>query len=299
MAFHFKKKESSTKAVRRLGRERIGKALEHLQKCDRLEAIHSVRKEVKKVRAVLGLIREKRGRDTYRKSVKTLRAAGRLLRDARDAHVRPRTLERLAVHFKDRLPPNSFSGIKKVLRRNCLGETRKFLEGKSVSVVGRLLRKLNRRAGDLKVKAEGWAAIRSGLQESYSQGQKSLAVARQEATPENLHQWRKHVQDLWHQVRLLGPIHPEDLRATADQLKTLSQYLGDDHDLVMLWQFVRRRCARWHAREMELLKELIELRRQELQAEVFRRGSLLYGEKPSAFCRRLENYWRSWKTPGH
>jgi CHAD domain-containing protein len=142
-------------------------------------------------------------------------------------------------------------------------------------------------------------AIRSGLRESYSRGQNSLAASRQEATPENLHQWRKHVQDLWHQLRLLGPIHPEDLRATTDQLKTLSQYLGDDHDLVMLWQFVHRRCARWHAAEMELLKELIELRRRELQAEAFRLGSQFYEEKPVTFCRRLGNYWRAWKTPGH
>jgi hypothetical protein len=89
------------------------------------------------------------------------------------------------------------------------------------------------------------------------------------------------------------------LRATTDQLKTLSQYLGDDHDLVMLWQFVRRRCARWHAAEMGLLKELIELRRRELQAEAFRLGSQFYEEKPAAFCRRLGNYWRAWKIPGH
>ena len=299
MAFHFKKRESPTKAVRRLGRERIGKALDHLRKCDRLEAIHNVRKEVKKVRAVLGLVREATGGDTARKSVKNLRAAGRLLRDARDAHVRPRTLERLVVHFKDRLPLNPFSGIKRVLRQNCLLVTRKFLKGKSVSVVDRLLRKLNRRAGDLKVRTEGWAAIRSGLRESYRQGQSSLAVALKETTPENLHQWRKHVQDLWHQLRLLGPIRPEDLRATTDQMKSLSQCLGDDHDLVMLWQFVNRRCARWHAGEVKLLRQLVELRRKELQAEAFRLGSRFYREKPSAFCRRLENYWRAWKIPRH
>lgn len=298
MAFHFKKRESPSKAVRRLGRERIGKALDHLQRCDRLEAIHSVRKEVKKVRAVLGLVREATGGDTVRKSVKTLRAAGRLLRDARDAHVRPRTLERLVAHFKDRLPLDAFLGIKKVLRQNCLVETGKFLKGESVSVLDRLLRKLNRRAGDLKVKAEGWAAIRSGLRESYRQGQRSLAEARRETSPENLHQWRKHVQDLWHQLRLLGPIHPADVRAAAEQMKTLSQNLGDDHDLVMLWQFVHRRCARWHAGELELLKPLIELRRQELQAEAFRLGARFYRDKPSAFCRRLENYWRTWKSPG-
>lgn len=297
MAFHFKKRESPTKAVRRLGRERIGKALDHLQKCDRLEAIHSVRKEVKKVRAVLGLVREKTGRGAYRKNVKTLRSAAKLLRDARDARVRPRTLERLMAHFPERLTAGSFSGIKKVLRQNCRRETQEFLKSESVTTVGRLLRKLNRRAGDLKVRAEGWTALHAGLRESYSQGRNSLATALKETSPEHLHQWRKHVQDLWHQLRLLCPIRPEDLREMTDQAKTLSQYLGDDHDLVMLWQFLSCRYARTHAVEMKLLKELIELRRKELQTEALQLGSEFYAAKPPVFCRRLETYWRDWKKP--
>ena len=116
MAFHFKKKESPTRAVRRLSRERIGKALDYLRQCDRLEAIHSVRKEIKKVRATLGLVRGKMGENTYRKRVKTLRAAAKRLQDPRDARVRPQALERLVEHFKNRLPARPFAGIKKVLK---------------------------------------------------------------------------------------------------------------------------------------------------------------------------------------
>ena len=300
MAFHFKKKESPTKAVRRLSRERIGKALNHLRKCDRLEAVHSVRKEIKKVRATLGLVHEKMGEEVYRKRVKTLRAAAKRLRDPRDARVRPQALERLIVHFKSRLPAQPFAGIKKVLRQNCHAEAREFMKGRSVAAVGRMLRKINRRAGDLKVKANGWTAIQSGLWESYRRGQKACEMALRKTSPENLHQWRKHVQDLWHQLRLLGPIRPGSLRAAAVELKTLSQYLGDDHDLVMLRQFVTRRCARKHAGEAELLNELIDLRQKELRAAALTLGARLYAEKPSWFCRRLENYWRAWragKTP--
>jgi len=296
MAFHFKKKESPTKAVRRLSRERMGKALEHLRKCDRLEAVHSVRKEIKKVRATLGLVHGKMGENDYRKRVKTLREAGRRLRDPRDARVRPQALERLIVHFKSRLPTQPFAGIKKVLRQNCCEEAREFIKGKSVAAVGRMLRKIDRRAGDLKVKASGWRAIQSGLQESYRRGQKACDLALKKTSPENLHQWRKHVQDLWHQLRLLGPIRPVRLRAAAGEMKVLSQCLGDDHDLVMLRQFVVRRCARQHAGEVKMLNGLIDLRQKELRSAAFALGSRLYAEKPSLFCRRLENYWRAWRA---
>jgi CHAD domain-containing protein len=297
MAFHFKKKESSTKSVRRLSRERIGKALDYLRQCDRLEAIHNVRKEIKKVRATLGLVRVKMGENAYRKRIKTLRAAAKCLQDPRDARVRPQALERLVVHFQNRLPARPFAGIKKVLSQNCRAEVREFRKDKSVTVVGRLLRKIDQRADDLKVKADGWAAIQPGLQESYSYGREAYKMALHENPPKNLHEWRKHVQDLWHQLRLLHPIQPERLQAAAGEMKMLSQYLGDDHDLVILSQFVARHCARRHAREVTALNELIDLRQKELRSAAFALGSRFYAEKPPSFCRRLENYWSAWKKP--
>ncbi len=159
MAFHFNKKESPTRATRSLSRERIGRALDCLQKPDRLAAVHRVRKEIKKIRATLELVHDRMEGDVYRKCTKMLRAVAKRLQDPRDAHVRPRTLERLVARFKGRLPARSFSEIRKCLRRNCREETREFVKGKSLAVVGRRLRKLNLRAGDLKVKAEGWTAL--------------------------------------------------------------------------------------------------------------------------------------------
>ncbi|HKW31231.1 MAG TPA: CHAD domain-containing protein, partial [Verrucomicrobiae bacterium] len=296
MAFHFKKTESPTRAVRRLSRERIGKALGHLRKCDRLDAIHRVRKEIKKVRATLGLVRGKMGANAYRKRVKTLRAAAKRLQDPRDARVRPQALERLIGHFQNRLPVRPFAGIEKVLSQNCRNEVREFRKGKSVAAVGRLLRKINRGAGDLKIKANGWTAIQPGLQESYGDGRKTYEMALSQTSPKNLHQWRKHVQDLWHQLRLLHSIQPERLQTAVGEMKLLSQYLGDDHDLVMLRQFVASRCARRYAREVRALDELIDMRQKELRSAAFALGARFYAEKPASFCRRLEDYWHSWRT---
>ena len=296
MAFHFNKKESPTRATRRLSRERIGRALDCLQKPDRLAAVHRVRKEIKKIRATLELVHDRMEGDVYRKCTKMLRAVAKRLQDPRDAHVRPRTLERLVARFKGRLPARSFSEIRKCLRRNCREETREFVKGKSLAVVGRRLRKLNLRAGDLKVKAEGWTALRSGLEESYRRGQKSLAMVLQEASSKNFHQWRKHVQDLGYHLRLLGPIQPERLRASAGEMKTLSRYLGDDHDLVMLRQFVARRCSRKCAGALKLLNELIALRQTELRTAALALGARCYAERPSRFCGRLENYWHVWRA---
>jgi CHAD domain-containing protein len=296
MAFHLKKKESATRAVRRLSRERIGKALGQLRKRDRLDAIHRVRKEIKKVRATLGLVRGEIGANAYRKRVKALRAAAKRLQGLRDARVRPQALERLIGHFQNRLPARPFAGIEKALGQNSREEVREFRRSKSVTAVGRLLQKIYQGTGDLKVKANGWTAIQGGLEESYSDGRKAYETALNKTSPKNLHQWRKHVQDLCHQLRLLHSIQPERLQTAVGEMKLLSQYLGDDHDLVMLRQFVAGHCVRRYAQEVRVLDLLIDLRQKELRSAAFALGARFYAEKPSSFCRRLENYWHSWRT---
>ena len=59
MPFHFKKSESPAKGVRRVCRERIGAARERLREGGRSAAIHDVRREIKKLRAMFRLVRRK------------------------------------------------------------------------------------------------------------------------------------------------------------------------------------------------------------------------------------------------
>jgi len=49
MPFEFKRRESVRKAVRRLGRRGTKNALRHVEHCGRLEAVHEVRKEIKRL----------------------------------------------------------------------------------------------------------------------------------------------------------------------------------------------------------------------------------------------------------
>ena len=52
MPFRFKKRESLSKAIRRVGCEQMQDALAHLEDCSQAEAIHSARKNIKKVRVL-------------------------------------------------------------------------------------------------------------------------------------------------------------------------------------------------------------------------------------------------------
>ena len=289
MPFRFKKSESPAKGVRRVCRERIGAALGGLRKGDRPAAVHGVRKEIKKLRALFRLVRGEIGRGVYRKGTKALREAAGSLTAPRDARVMLNAFEKLAGGDARR-----FAGIEKALRNNARREGERFRKDNSLKRAEWLLRKTNRRVDDLKIKPAGWAAIEPGLKESYVRGREACRIVHRKPLPENFHDWRKHVKDLWHYFCLLHPAWPTEVRAYTDELELLGRHLGEDHDLFLLQQFASEHCA-GRAGEVAALNRLIESRQKQLRAAALKLGSRLYAEPPATLCRRLGNYWKSWR----
>ncbi|HEY6181083.1 MAG TPA: CHAD domain-containing protein [Terriglobales bacterium] len=103
------------------------------------------------------------------------------------------------------------------------------------------------------------------------------------------------MKDLWYQVRLLKPTWPAAVKNFAGELERLADYLSDDHDLAIL----RRRLLKQFpkdSKQTEALVALIDERRAELELEANRLGTRIYMEKPNAFVRRFEVYWRTWSA---
>ena len=298
MSFKFKRKESVTKGIRRISTERLDTALENFGRANRSEAVHSVRKDIKKLRALLRLARPHVAKRFYRKSAKKLRKAAHRLASARDAHVTGKALDDLVEHFEDRLAPKPFPRLRNALHRESRQETRKLGKGSSLEDAKRRLRQLRRRLKGLELDANEWKALAPGIESNYRRGRKALKIARRDPTPENFHEWRKRTKDLWYQFRLLCPVWPPSIGIIADQLKSLSDYLGDDHDLFLLNQALAKHGSRdegiW--KEAEALAGLIDLRQRELRAAALALGTRLYAEKPSRFNKRLGAYWQIWRN---
>jgi CHAD domain-containing protein len=289
MPFHLKKSESSAKGVRRVCRERIEAALGRLRKGDRPAAVHGVRKEIKKLRALFRLVRGEIGRGAYRKSAKALREAAGSLNAPRDARVMVNVFKKLRGCDARR-----FAGIEKALQNNWRQETPRFRKQNSTAAASRILRKTGRRVGDLKIKAAGWAAIEPGLKRSYRRGREYYKLVLSQPSPENFHNWRKHVKDLWYYFRLLSPALPAKTRTMTDELELLGERLGDNHDLVLLQRFAVEHDAGL-AGEVGALNPLLESRQKQLRAAALKLGARLYAETPAIICRRLGNCWKDWR----
>lgn len=296
MANQFKRKQSVRKGVKRLLRRGARTALEHLTRGNHLESVHKVRKEIKQMRALLRLVRGAITRADYCGASTALREATGYLSAARDSHVKVNALVELSEHFRRELAPRSFYRIKKMLSDECQRQRAELSHKRAATRVRRRLATLSRRSAALNFRRSGWAAIGPGIRRSYREGRRGYLLNRKAAAPEHLHEWRKRVKDLYYQINLLCPMWPEQMMAVAAELKHLGERLDDDHDLFLLIEPDLFKALRKQApEEAEALKALVDERQMELRAQALAIGARFYLEKPSAFCRRLAQYWTRWR----
>jgi hypothetical protein len=84
--------------------------------------------------------------------------------------------------------------------------------------------------------------------------------------------------------------------ATANELKELTEKLGDDHDLFILGRSMSQLRGRNRTfPEWDALNSLIEQRECELRTKAIELGAKFYAERPAAFLARLAGYWRTWR----
>lgn len=296
MALQFKRKQSVSKGVKRIARRRTEKAFEALRHCEKLEAVHTVRKEIKQLRALLRLTRDAMPRSDYRACSSTLREAASHLSSARDARVKVSALSELTNHFRKKLASHSFSNIKHLLAADCQRAQTELTHAHAVRRVGKLLKAFGRDTSALKLKCSGWQAIGPGLKRSYEDGRDGYRRACKRDRPEDFHEWRKRVKDLFYQMGLLCAVWPEQMGAAETELDALGECLGDAHDLALLIEpRTLKEFGKCSEEETETLSALIEKRQSELHHSALMMGARFYQEKPSVFCDRLHQYWKHWR----
>ena len=94
MAYRVKQSESLCKNLKRIAHEQIDKAIQlACSTSENDDALHDIRKCVKRIRAVLRLVRSELGQSVYTYENNYFRNAGQLLTTMRDAKVVANTLD--------------------------------------------------------------------------------------------------------------------------------------------------------------------------------------------------------------
>jgi CHAD domain-containing protein len=210
-------------SLRRIVDEELHAAVARLDRIDTPEAVHGIRKNLKKTRALLRLVRT--GLAVQPAANLALRDVGLALSARRDAEVRLATLDRL---FPD--PPSVLGAF----RDSLLTEGQTPQPGPSPALA-ETLRALRHSARDWTLAGKHDRILCDGLATTRRKARKATRAARKTPGSSDLvHTWRKRVKDHWYQARLIAPAWPELFRpilATADRL---GEALGQHHDLASL-----------------------------------------------------------------
>ena len=290
MAYRLSIVEDVGGSVRTCAREQLDDAVAQLAGAgdDPADAVHEARKDLKKTRALLRLVRPALGTSAYRQENATLRDAGRALSGERDAVALVATAEQLAERYAGRLPAEAFAELRDGLAAQ--GAERGGDGAAAREAVLATLRDAAARVDAWPLERCDWATVVAGATRAYARGRDAFAVARADPDPELVHAWRKRAKDLWYHRRLLTPVWPEVLGAEAEEAHRLTELLGDDHDLAVLaaWIDGAAPLAPLADAERPALRALAEERGAELRAGAARLGRRLYAESPKAFARRLD-----------
>ena len=187
-----------------------------------------------------------------------------------------------------------FARVQSALTALLAREQKRMVHGDASAVVRRLLLQADNRLERLDLAGSGWAEIKPRLKKSYARGRNACQLAMRQPTAEHFHEWRKQVKNFWYQLDFLRPEWPKKTKAMLRKLEELSEHLGDDHDLVLLDQFVKEQFP--GSVETAKLHRLIETRRRKFAKQARRMGLRLYAETPGLVCSRLEKQWKAWRN---
>ena len=287
--FRFMRDDASVEAgVRRIAVGEVEAALEEIAAGGRAntgEAVHNARKRLKKLRALLRLVRPEFGR--FRKENATIRKVADQLSAARDARVLVDTL--------DSLSKGSVPKAVRALRADLVQEAGQLDDGvkRRRDEFASDIRAIGKRASKWKVQKDGFEAIEGGLKDIYGRAQDGMAHALENPSPVAFHEWRKAVKNHGYQIALLRPTAPDVLKRVGALWDKLGEALGDHHNLAVLREEIEKRTN--SSARLGSLRKALDEQSLRLEQEAFELGRQLLVDSPSAMAKRLKTYQRDWR----
>jgi CHAD domain-containing protein len=288
--------ETPTHIARRALLAQLDKTIEELGKRRRSDvAVHNIRKELKRARAALRMLRDCIGVVAYRRDNALIRDAAHPLTPIRDAKVLLQTLEQVG-------PKKGADGRGFYLRfRKLLEEQRRLarrqLRSADLAAAARMLRGIRRRAAALP-ESRLAAPHARGLEHAFKKARSAFAVAKGQGTDESLHEWRKQTKYFANQLEMLLHLRPKLFANSHRHATQLADCLGDDHDLAILteqvfWHAVgghtsasnteARGGARAPGTDARQLIGTMRRRRKKLQRRAMRLGQRLYAGRAARY----------------
>ncbi|HTO05413.1 MAG TPA: CHAD domain-containing protein [Opitutus sp.] len=297
MSFKLNPSQHAGDEIVRTIRDQIGAATKAVRnpRMALFKRVHLARTCCKKARAALQLLRTLVPAG-FRTENRAIGDAARGLSALRDAEAIIGCLDALLTHYAAKVERRQFVPVIHALQKE-----RKRAIPPSADVEDSLKRFVDRLAGS-DARLGQWKpnddaeSIIADHRRTYRRARRRLQRAKEMGTATAFHEWRIATKAYYHQCQLLRATWPPVMKVIRAEVKTLANLLGDDHDLTVLRDALRRlrKQGRLEIREELLITTvgLVETRREELRQQALPLGERIYADRSRAVAERMAEWWR-------
>ncbi|VXB32540.1 conserved hypothetical protein [Luteimonas sp. 9C] len=293
MAYRIRRKDSKAQiALRRIAREQVHAAIRSLDtNASTADAIHDVRKRIKKIRSLLRLVGP--SFDGYRDENVAFRAIAAPLGPQRDADVLIETFDSVLDPAGPGVPDSVAQVRQRLVQHGrTIGRAHDPTALRADARVG--LEAALGRIATWRLAEDGFAAFAQGLEASYRRARKAMRAARETGKDDAFHTWRKRTKDHGFHLRLLQPVWPGPMRAIHVCAAQLGDTLGLHHDLAVLDTHLQ--CMRdVDEAVIAALRTRIAQAQRLSEARAHALGVRLYAESPAALARSWRRRHAAWR----
>ena len=259
------------------------------------EAIHSFRKNLKRLRSLYRLVAREVPDFQKRENIR-LREAARSLSAIRDAAALIGTVEYLRHTARSPDENEALVRIVAILegRRDWMAKAERGLEQRLTEVAGTLKEAIasldtvtfdGGHRKNARMLAKSWR--RTSLK-----AKAALTACHGEGTAEDFHELRKRTYDYRLYHTLLRDVWPSAMKAKRDAAKTLVEDLGHIHDLVVLSELVEAEPQLFTRNDdLTHLLDAIIFRQQQDRREALLKAEIIFSDHPDEEAQRIELLW--------
>jgi CHAD domain-containing protein len=258
---------------------------------DRVEDLHIVRVTIKRLRAILRMIRPAIKKRAFDRENGRLRTAARRLSSARDADVARKTLATLP--FAKQSEKDAGAVALAGFRKNGTLEAD---ISKTMKVTALNLEKTRRNLHQLQISRDEWKLIQTGVRKVYRQCRKRMKRAVGHGDDDAYHKWRIRIKSLYYELQMLQSVWPARLTKMVAGLNKLQDQIGADHDLIVLKRSLDRNPDRFGGSQgVERVLRSVNDKRRKLKRTADPLGKAILDQTPRSFVRELGQHYNNWR----
>jgi CHAD domain-containing protein len=255
-------------------------------------SIHELRKNVKKIRAILRLIRHEIGIEKYRELNDRYRNLAGQVAVLRDDTSQIELLESMQKKVDDPQIRRTISKAIRQVQRKRKKEFDEFYKSKKHNTVYYYILSSKEEMQKLDFNGDPDYFILQSLKRIHNRARSAMETSGLLKSDEVYHYWRKQVKYLMYQLTVLNLAWPAYFKIYISELNKLGNLLGKLHDLNLFNEHIHEeKLIVLKPAQKRIMLKYIYRKRAELKKKIAITGEKLFSESSEAFSMRIHDFW--------